>query len=277
MEARYKRFLEYDFEKSKGWKRFLKTFPYNPAKDQIPLFQRKWYKDYIDNEFDIEYQPPPPQPDMSTYKPIPTNTGTPNFLGLVEVILFIMLVPAYLSNKGLYFAIAAFLCGLLSNTGMPEWSSNYASLVTFSDDLHSLVFCLMFMIYPSSMWLLPVAIGAASRVSEILTKFEGTPSFLKGLMAKLYASKFELEFNKAQVEVGMGIATLFIALSGGHGIIFGFAYFNFLRMKHLVNRYTGDSFTTLRVVGDAYFVSGPLKVVWEKVKWAVGALAVAKA
>lgn len=277
MEAKYKRFLEYDFEKSKGWKQFLKHLPLNPAKEQIPLFKRKWYKDNIDREFNVDYTPPPPPPPNSfEYKPNPTCQGTPNLLGLTEVILFLMIIPAGTANIGLYFAIAAFFCGLVANTGVPRMNAEYWTLVTFSDDLHSLVFCSMFLMYSSSMWFLPVIIGAASRICEILYSFKGTPASLKGLIKPMFDQKFEMDFMKAQVEVGMGAATAFIAVTGTQGLIFTFAYINFLRMKHMVNKHTTTAFASIRIVGDSSFTAWPFKPIWEKVKWVGNAFRIEK-
>jgi hypothetical protein len=275
MEARHKRFTEYDFDNSPGWKAFLKSLYFNPARAQIDKFKRQWFKDNVDTQYNVDYEPPVVSPvDDSQFSKPCTCTGTPNLLGLLECVLLLLVLPGTFNGTGLYFALAAFCLGLLSNTGVPQMNSDYFTLVTFSDDLHSVVFCVMFLFYPSNMWVLPVAIGAASRLSEILYKWGSTPSLLKSLVTSLYSKKFELDSSKAQVEVGMGVAAVLLALSGGKGLVFGFAYWNFLRMKYIVNLHTTAAFSTLRVIGDSYLVRAPqpFAKLWDKLKWACGAL-----
>jgi hypothetical protein len=280
MEERYNRFTEYDFVHSSAWQSYLEALYFNPTLAQVIKLKRKWYKANVDPEFDINFDPsaatpPPPQQSYQQYNPTGSRTGSANTLGLIECVLFAMILPAIAFEKAAHFALAAFVCGFLSNYGVPRLNSEYWRTAVFSDDLHSVVFCFIFFMYPSlGLWLLPIAIGGVSRLGEILNIHPKVPAFLKPLARAVHMKKYELDMQKAKVEIGLGFALLVLGLVGSGSLMFAFLYWNFMRMKYMVNSYTAAAFSSLRLAGDSYIRRAPslVQTAWEKLKAGCDAL-----
>ena len=75
---------------------------------------------------------------------------------------------------------------------------------------------------------------------------------------------------KAQAEVFDGIFAVIMMFIGGLGMIFPILYWQFLRVKYMVNSYTKMAFTQLRISGDDATANWPtLRWAWDKIKGGV--------
>ncbi len=57
MEAKYKAYKSFDWSLNEKWQMHLNNiFPLPPAA-RLEKIRRKWYKDNVDKEFDLNYEP----------------------------------------------------------------------------------------------------------------------------------------------------------------------------------------------------------------------------
>jgi hypothetical protein len=73
---------------------------------------------------------------------------------------------------------------------------------------------------------------------------------------------------KATCEVYAGIASILFIFIGNAPFIFPLLYWQFLRLKYMVNGYTKLAFGQIRMSGDGLMASCPsvIGMVWEKIK-----------
>lgn len=57
MEEKFKNYRKYDWTLSKEWSTYLDNIFPTPTRDRLEKMRRKWYRDKIDKDFDINYEP----------------------------------------------------------------------------------------------------------------------------------------------------------------------------------------------------------------------------
>lgn len=57
MEEKYKAFTKYDWTLSDKWQLYLSNLYPIPPRDRLEKIRRKWYRDNVDKEFDLSYEP----------------------------------------------------------------------------------------------------------------------------------------------------------------------------------------------------------------------------
>ena len=57
MEQKYREFKKFDWTLSDKWQNYLNNIFPTPSRDVLEKIRRKWYKNNIDKDFDINYQP----------------------------------------------------------------------------------------------------------------------------------------------------------------------------------------------------------------------------
>ena len=55
---RYKEFKAFDWTLNSKWQIHLNNIYPVPTRERLDKIRRKWYRDNIDKEFDISYEPP---------------------------------------------------------------------------------------------------------------------------------------------------------------------------------------------------------------------------
>ncbi len=58
METKFKEYRKYDWTLSEKWQSYLNNIFPTPSRELLEKKRRKWYKDNIDKEFDVTYEPP---------------------------------------------------------------------------------------------------------------------------------------------------------------------------------------------------------------------------
>lgn len=58
MEAKYKAFRSFDWTLNEKWQLYLNNIFPMPPRARLEKMRRKWYKDNVDKEFDIEFVEP---------------------------------------------------------------------------------------------------------------------------------------------------------------------------------------------------------------------------
>ena len=58
MEAKYKSYRSFDWTLNDKWQTYLNNIYPVPPRDRLEKIRRKWYRDNVDKEFDINYVEP---------------------------------------------------------------------------------------------------------------------------------------------------------------------------------------------------------------------------
>ncbi len=57
MEQKFKQYRSYDWTLSDKWQNYLSNIFPVPPRDRLEKIRRKWYKENVDKEFDVNYNP----------------------------------------------------------------------------------------------------------------------------------------------------------------------------------------------------------------------------
>ena len=57
MEEKYEAFQNYNWTRDQEWQTYLNNLFPTPPMKILQKRKRKWYKEYIDKDFDINYEP----------------------------------------------------------------------------------------------------------------------------------------------------------------------------------------------------------------------------
>ena len=241
-------------------------------------FKRKWYKRVIDPSFDIEYTAPqtssqPSQPSAGqafgqAYFQAPPRPPQNSTLAKVQCLLFLAMFPAVFIGKGIHFAMTAHFAGLIQWHGMPKLSKEYWARCLPDENLHCILFCFLYLFFDqASIWFIPEGIMAAICVANMAIFYPTLPSFVENYASKIRTMEYHLLGMKAQAEIFAGIFAIIMVFIGGISLIFPMLYWQFLRVKYMVNPYTKAAFTQLRISGDDATANWPsFRWAWDKIK-----------
>lgn len=57
MEQKYKEFEKFDWTLNDKWQTYLNNIFPTPPLDRIKKYRKKWYRDNVDKDFDITWEP----------------------------------------------------------------------------------------------------------------------------------------------------------------------------------------------------------------------------
>ena len=57
MEQKFREYRKYDWTLSDKWQQYLSNIYPIPPRDKLEKMRKKWYRDNIDKEFDLSYEP----------------------------------------------------------------------------------------------------------------------------------------------------------------------------------------------------------------------------
>ena len=268
-------FDSYDFGSSTEWLRYYDNIFPQPSYSQLTKIKQKWYREHVDKAFN----PNPPGPSASNSsnpssapRPQasrnPQNRTPPSPLQLFQTVLFSLSIPAMLYGKALHLLIAGHLAGLIHYHNMPRMNLDYWRPVISDDNMHSIVFALLFLVLPTSnVWLVPAYIGVLVYVPDVVIGLQYAPKKFKDIAQKFDDSKLKLLQARADCEVWVGFALVILWVIGfGHWIT-PVIFWQYTRMRYILNYFSKVTFANLRVKGDQVFMTRPgFSVVWEKVK-----------
>mmetsp|Transcript_14911 Transcript_14911/g.21696 ORF Transcript_14911/g.21696 Transcript_14911/m.21696 type:complete len:288 (+) Transcript_14911:1-864(+) len=269
MEAKFRQYQAFDFANNPNWRAYYDQVHGNPTPQQLERIKKKWYKRHIDPDFDPEYTQPRQSAEHPRQQPRQQPRQPVQPLQLLQVGLFALAVPSALFGKALHMVVAAHFAGILHYHSTPKLTKEYWKAVVLDDNAHALGFALLFLIMPMSIiWVVPVALGAAVYTADILPRTNYLPPSLSGYLRKLDSKKAELLQMRSDSEVWVGFAVTIGALLGVCHFIVPLVFWQYMRSKYTLNRFTQISFAYLRMRGDQVFGGCPwfLQTCWSKLK-----------
>jgi hypothetical protein len=104
----------------------------------------------------------------------------------VQVGLFLAIFPSMFLGKGLHFALTAHFCGIIKDHGLPKFNREYWGRCIADDNLHSIFFCVLYLMFDNTaFWLIPEAINAALALSKLVQYYPSLPAILTTNLAKV--------------------------------------------------------------------------------------------
>lgn len=272
-------FDNFDFANNPDWRIYYENIFPVPTYTQLAKIKQKWYREHVDRN----YNPSSPASSNASNSRNPSSSQSSSHssasqasgptqgvstLQLLQTSLFLLSIPAFFIGKSLHLIAAGHVAGIIHYHNMPRMSVEYWRPVISDDNLHSLVFALIFLIVPSSsIWLVPAYIGVLVYVPEVVIKTRYFPEGLKEYARKCERSKVKLLQSRADTEAWIGFALVALWVIGASHWITPIIYWQYTRMRYILNYFSKITFANLRVKGDQLFTGRAIfSNLWEKVK-----------
>ena len=278
MDEKYKQFKEYDWINSKEWQLYYSNLYPTPPPSKILRYKKKFYRNKIDSNFDIDYEPPKEEENTTnnntnntqysnanqsssnqssqetftneqtfeTYKAAQTLARPINssLLLLIETIsllaFFVSLPIRYRTNL---LAIIPFLIRTIRLVGIPQFNMTYLQVVLMNDACHTLLFAVQIIIERFNYYLLfPIIISAVIALCENLKNINAKIPIVQGYVDLIYNKKEEIIQSRSHVEVAIGFVSIIGIFLKLNSFLTPIIYWQMIRVRYTLNPYIKQSF-----------------------------------
>ena len=140
MSESYNNYLNYNFEESQLWKDYLKRIYPQPAENQIEYFKKEFYKNKIDNNFDMNFIPNQTKISFNFKELIGKNGLELLFIFYNYLLIFFYLKAFY------FFCFVYFILKCIEKEGMIKLTKEYLLKITKNYDFSLIILSLIIMI-----------------------------------------------------------------------------------------------------------------------------------
>ena len=308
MEEKYKKFKEFNWVESEEWQAYYRNLYPTPPPSKILRYKKKFYRNKIDEDFDIDYKPPgeeetnpttgsstssntntssnytnqsyqqnfTPEQTFETYNAAQSFAHPINSSMLVNIetalmVLFMISLP--LRIKTTLLAVLAFGVRTVRTVGIPQFNLNYLQALVMNDNFHTLIFAGQTLVDRFNYYMMvPVAVSALIALADNLKKSNINIGGIKKHIDTINQQKENLIQDKTHIEVAIGfisVAGIFLKLNS---ILTPVIYWQMMKVRYTLNPYIKQSFKELNQYTNNFKNSnkcpGPLKFVIEKIQWA---------
>ena len=302
MDEKYKQFLEYNWVDSKEWQLYYSNLFPTPPPSKILRYKKKFYRNKIDSNFDIDYEPPKQEETsqqnnaqsqnynqnysnqtnqeafsneqtFETYKAAqtlarPINSQPLFLIETISLILFIVSLP--IRYKTNLLAIIAFLIRTIRLVGIPQFNMTYLQATLMNDACHTLLFAVQIILERLNYYLLfPVIISAVIALCENLKKMNIKLPYVDLINNK----KEEIIQSRSHVEVAIGFVSIIVIFLKLNSILTPIIYWQMIRVRYTLNPYIKESFKEINNYANQIKNSdkcpGIVKTIIDKVQWGV--------
>ena len=302
MDEKYKQFLEYNWVDSKEWQLYYSNLFPSPPPSKILRYKKKFYRNKIDSNFDIDYEPPKQEETsqqnnaqsqnynqnysnqtnqeafsneqtFETYKAAqtlarPINSQPLFLIETISLILFIVSLP--IRYKTNLLAIIAFLIRTIRLVGIPQFNMTYLQATLMNDACHTLLFAVQIILERLNYYLLfPVIISAVIALCENLKKMNIKLPYIDLINNK----KEEIIQSRSHVEVAIGFVSIIGIFLKLNSILTPIIYWQMIRVRYTLNPYIKESFKEINNYANQIKNSdkcpGIVKTIIDKVQWGV--------
>lgn len=255
-------FENFDFSKSSEWLSYYENIFPLPEPARLLKIKQKWYKDHVDSTYNAN--PAPPSPNQ-----VPRSSVVlPSSMQLFQVCLFSLSLFGLYFGKALHFIIAGHFAGIIHFHNMPKLNLAYWRPVISDDNMHAIAFALLCLVLPiNALWVVPAYLGTLIYTAEVMLKHPKVPEKIKAYARKIEEKKMFILQTRADCEVWVGFALIVLVLLGSTHWIAPIIYWQYTRMRYVINYFSKITFANLRVKGDSLFFNKPgVGLVWGKLK-----------
>ena len=289
MEEKYKKFKEFEWEKSKEWQLYWSNLYPTPPVSKIERYKRKFYKNKIDSDFDIDYKPSETSNSNSNYNSNSTFTDSnsgysytyafPPFKPINSVLLktietyllffFLFSLPFRFYSKQIAFI--AYLLRTLRLNGIPKWKVEYLQGLMGIDSVHVFFYSLVLFIERFNYYLiLPVALAAVIDSCENI-KDDKNLNVFKKYFDLVLKNKENLLQERANIEVGIGFLLIVGVFLKLNSFLLPIIYWQLMKVKYFLQPRIKKSFEILNSYVNKFKNSqncpNLMKIVIEKIQW----------
>jgi hypothetical protein len=264
-EETIKKYKEYDFSKDNRWQDYLQAIYPMPPMDKLTKMKKKWYKTYVDQQFDPEadLDAPAPQPQAqhnhgqaggqaytnqgqqeASLRPFGANKLY-HVEGLLKVVFIVgSFIVQFLPFMHLYLMLACAvtcLLGLYRQHGRPRFNQEYLGEFMSNEFGMALFYLLSVCSMPSRgpfiylPLLMQFVLGVADfepRTNYVFLKFSKVQGFLQAVSQM----KHEVRVGKAYAEFFNLFYFLVLIALGKMSILFIIIYLQFVKFKYKMNQ-----------------------------------------
>ena len=225
MEEKYKKFLEYNWENSDEWHSYFRNIFPTPPENKIIRYKKKFYRNKIDSDFDIDYKPanskeePKPEKSESTNNNINSNkTFTSNsfpknnysktpLLNIETVLMILFFISLPLKNKSKIISIIIFLIRIIRLVGITKFEMDYLYQLLKNESFQAFIYSIEILIDKFNYFLMvPIIISIIVGFCENIKIYNLNFSTKINQAIDLMNNKKEdLLQDKSDIELGMAI------------------------------------------------------------------------
>jgi hypothetical protein len=293
MEEKYKKFKEFEWEKSKEWQLYWSNLYPTPPVSKIERYKRKFYKNKIDSDFDIDYKPSETSNSNTNYNSNSNSNSTftdsnsgysytyafPPFKPINSVLLktietyllffFLFSLPFRFYSKQIAFI--AYLLRTLRLNGIPKWKVEYLQGLMGIDSVHVFFYSLVLFIERFNYYLiLPVALAAVIDSCENI-KDDKNLNVFKKYFDLVLKNKENLLQERANIEVGIGFLLIVGVFLKLNSFLLPIIYWQLMKVKYFLQPRIKKSFEILNSYVNKFKNSqncpNLMKIVIEKIQW----------
>ncbi|EGR27282.1 hypothetical protein IMG5_198730 [Ichthyophthirius multifiliis] len=143
MAEAFKKYQSFDFSKCNEWQTYYTNLFPIPPTNKVDRFKRKWYKNNIDQSFDIDYKEQETKQQQQYEEPPKPQPYKNNSLYTLENLLKIAVFPCSVLAEPYIVKICIVISSVLAvirNKGMIKFSKEYLALVITSEFFHNIIF-----------------------------------------------------------------------------------------------------------------------------------------
>ena len=185
-----------------------------------------------------------------------------------QVLLFFLSIPGFFFGKSLHLIIAGHFAGIIHFHNMPKLNLEYWRPVIADDNLHSIAFALLFLVMPTqALWVVPAYLGTLIYTADVIIRHRLAPERFKVIARKIEARKITILQARADCEAWIGFGLIILTALGYSHWISLIIYWQYTRMRYIINYFSKITFGNLRRKGDLLLTNKPgVGILWDKVK-----------
>ena len=288
MEHKYKKFKKFNFAYSDEWKAYYRNIFPTPPISKLLHYKKKFYRNYIDPDFDINYIPPEGEKEETVYTPPPevirknrnkNNNNSEKEKTLPEqieekyeiskslcrpinnpvfklselLLLFGFILSLPIRRKTAQTALFAFGIKTFREVGIPELKMSYFKALLLNENFHNLIYLAQCYFDNFTYYmLLPICLSTIIAISENLIYFNVKIKSVENYVNSIIKVKEKLMQDKAHLEVGIGFLLIIGTSMKLNTFKTPIIYWQVLRFKYLVNPYINYSFVCLNNIVDEF-------------------------
>lgn len=310
MEEKYKKFKEYNWAESSEWKSYYNNIFPTPPSSKILRYKKKFYRNKIDPDFDIDYKSPTEEDNsysnttsssssnnqnantnnnntfqdmfsneqtFETYKAA-QNLANPinsNLLISIETFLLIaFIISLPFSHKSSLLALLGFLVRTVRCVGIPKFDMIYFRALIMNDSCHTLLYTLQTLLDKFNYYIIiPVLISTVIALSDNgrnINLFKKYTNFVNN-------KREELIEVRSNIEVTIGFVSIFGVFLKINSIITPILYWQVMKFRYTLNPYIKKSFSHLNHVSNQFKNSEKcpklLSLIIDKIQMAISYMA----
>jgi len=306
MDEKYKQFKEYNWVESKEWQLYYSNLFPTPPPSKILRYKKKFYRNKIDPNFDIDYEPPKEEENTSTnntqysyanqnssnqynqesfsndqtfetYKAAqtlarPINSKNLLLIETISLIIFLFSLP--IRYKTNLLSIIPFLIRSIRLVGIPQFNMTYLQAALMNDACHTLLFAIQIILDRLNYYMLfPVIISSVLALCDNAKVLNVIMPFGQEYIDLVNNKREEIIQSRAHVEVAIGFVSILGIFLKLNSILTPVIYWQMIRIRYTLNPYIKESFKEINelanVIKNSERCPGIVKTIIDKVQWAV--------